>query len=166
MHRIDTPNAAAGGLFTNGNPALGTAATEVDAAILNAFQEELANVIEGEGITLDKAQHDQLRLALISMIARLGPLGMRYVTADTAVTPGIYLVDSSAAGFNLTLPAVPNTPSVHVFIDVRGTWEDNPCTLVRNGHTIEGIDEDCLLCVRGIQFAMWFDTAGNTWRFF
>ena len=164
MHRIDTPSAAAGNLFTNGNPSLNILATEVDADWLNTQQEEIANVVEGEGIALSRVQNDQLRVAILSMIARLGPAGDRYVNADTVMTAGTYLVDSSAGSFNLTLPAAPNTPTRIRLVDLRGTWDDNPVTLLRNGHPIMDLNEDMLLHVCGLEFSIWFDSANNTWR--
>jgi len=56
MQRIDTVD----NLFSDGDPANNIKGTLLPAAILNAFQEELANVIEGFGVTLDPAQNDQL----------------------------------------------------------------------------------------------------------
>lgn len=64
MHRIDGIGATIDNKFTEGNPAAGVIATQVTDDILNAFQEEIAAVIEAAGITLDKANNAQLLAAL------------------------------------------------------------------------------------------------------
>lgn len=69
MHRIDSPGATQDNRFTEGNPVIPTPPTEVSDDWLNAVQEELAHVIEGAGVTLDKAKNDQLALAIAAMIA-------------------------------------------------------------------------------------------------
>lgn len=64
MHRIDGANAGPGNSFVAGNPFNDTPGTQITAAWLQAVQEELARVIEGAGITLDKGRADQLLLAI------------------------------------------------------------------------------------------------------
>jgi hypothetical protein len=70
MHRIDTPNAQKDKFgvgkngFTNGNPQTGELATELNADYFDSVQEEMCNVIEGAGLTLDKAKTNQLQMAL------------------------------------------------------------------------------------------------------
>jgi hypothetical protein len=71
MHRIDSPGATVGNLFTEGNPSLGVPATEVSDDWLNDVQEEIVNVIEDAGITLVKGTQDQL-LDAIKLIIGLG----------------------------------------------------------------------------------------------
>jgi len=71
MHRIDGPGFAPGNLFTEGNPTLSIPATTVTDDIMNAFQEEIANVIEDQGITLVKGTQDQL-LSAIKLLIGLG----------------------------------------------------------------------------------------------
>ena len=68
MHRIDAPGFAPGNLFTEGNPALSILATEVSDDWLNDVQEEIVNVILGQGIALVKGTQDQLNDALLAMI--------------------------------------------------------------------------------------------------
>ncbi|PXW78986.1 hypothetical protein C7451_10148 [Blastomonas natatoria] len=68
MHRIDTSGAVAG-LFQEGNPAIGQQATRLGAAWLNDMQENVAKVIEDAGIDLEKGNYDQLRDAIVAMIA-------------------------------------------------------------------------------------------------
>jgi hypothetical protein len=52
MHRIDSDGATVNNQFTEGSAVLSIPATVVSAAIANAWQEEIATVIEGAGITL------------------------------------------------------------------------------------------------------------------
>lgn len=68
MHRVDGAGATPEGLFTTGNPILGITATVLTSAWLNAVQEELAGVVEGAGITLEKGTQDQLLTAIIALI--------------------------------------------------------------------------------------------------
>lgn len=56
MERIDSDSE----LFTDGNPSTGVVGTRVKADWLNAVQEELANVIENAGLTLDPDDDEQL----------------------------------------------------------------------------------------------------------
>lgn len=59
MHRVDT-SGHVGNQFDNGDPLIPRLPTIVDAAILNAFQEELANAILTAGVALVKGTNDQL----------------------------------------------------------------------------------------------------------
>ncbi|MWP61036.1 tail fiber protein [Gilliamella sp. Pas-s25] len=74
MHRIDTPTAQKDKFgqgkngFTRGNPQTGTLATQLDYLYFDALQEEIANVIESVGITLNKEKHDQLKLAILQYV--------------------------------------------------------------------------------------------------
>jgi hypothetical protein len=59
MHRIDA-DAHVGNQFSDGNPATGQPGTRVDAAWLNAVQEEIAGVVEASGAELSKGINNQL----------------------------------------------------------------------------------------------------------
>jgi hypothetical protein len=75
MHRIDGPGATQDNRFTDGDPTAGIPPTIVTDDWANAVQEELSGVIEGAGLTLDKARHDQLKAAITKMITdRAAPL--------------------------------------------------------------------------------------------
>ena len=70
MHRTDAPGNDAG-LFTEGDP-YGTPATGgaiVSADWLNDVQENLAEVVEGAGLTLEKGNYGQLLEAVKSLAA-------------------------------------------------------------------------------------------------
>ena len=67
MHKIDTPSAD-DGQFVDKNPSLEIDGTVVDASWLNSVQNELCNMIEGAGATLNKQSVVQLRDAVASFI--------------------------------------------------------------------------------------------------
>jgi hypothetical protein len=64
MHKIDGPGATAENQFTGGDVQEGIPATTVTPEIMNALQDEVSNVIEGRGITLDKNDNTQLAQAI------------------------------------------------------------------------------------------------------
>ncbi|WP_213760373.1 hypothetical protein [Enterobacter hormaechei] len=74
MHRIDTPTAQADKFgpgkngFTNGDPATGRRATDLNSDMWDAVQEEICAVVEKSGLALNKDQHDQLYQAIIKII--------------------------------------------------------------------------------------------------
>ncbi|EOZ1378589.1 pyocin knob domain-containing protein [Enterobacter hormaechei] len=74
MHRIDTSTAQADKFgpgkngFTNGDPATGRRATDLNSDMWDAVQEEICNVVEKSGLALNKDQHDQLHQAIVKII--------------------------------------------------------------------------------------------------
>ncbi|HAS1123638.1 TPA: hypothetical protein I3786_002044 [Enterobacter cloacae] len=74
MHRIDTPTAQADKFgpgkngFTNGDPATGRRATDLNSDMWDAVQEEICTVVEKAGLALNKDQHDQLHQAIVKII--------------------------------------------------------------------------------------------------
>lgn len=75
MHRIDTTTAqkdkfgAGKNGFTRGNPQTGVPATDLDDDYFDSIQEELAGLVEGGGLTLDKADRGQVLKALKLLFA-------------------------------------------------------------------------------------------------
>jgi len=106
MDRINTPNAVPDGNgpgkrgFRDGNKALGILATEFDAAFCNGLQEEIAAVIESEGIALDDSDNAQLLAAIEAKIA--AALSDQYITQLAAgdPLPGTDIGPIWHAGFN------------------------------------------------------------------
>ncbi|EDH6439710.1 phage tail protein [Salmonella enterica subsp. enterica serovar Brandenburg] len=74
MHRIDTPTAKKDKFgqgkngFTNGDPATGRRATDLNSDMWDAVQEEVCTVIEAAGIQLSKGEHTQLHAAIGRLI--------------------------------------------------------------------------------------------------
>ena len=63
-----TDTADANGEYTNGNVANGISPTIINAEMLNTFQRELVNVVEGAGIALDPNDDGQVLKALDKII--------------------------------------------------------------------------------------------------
>lgn len=70
MHRIDHATATVDNLFTEGDPVGGIAATVMTDDWANAVQEEICEVVETAGLTLNKADNTQLLDALVAMGVR------------------------------------------------------------------------------------------------
>ncbi|HCM1864795.1 TPA: hypothetical protein N3A31_002725 [Salmonella enterica subsp. houtenae serovar 43:z4,z32:-] len=74
MHRIDTPTAQKDKFgqgkngFTNGDPATGRRATDLNSDMWDAVQEEVCTVIEAASIPLSKGEHTQLHAAIGRLI--------------------------------------------------------------------------------------------------
>lgn len=68
MERNSHATAAPGGLYTEGDPAQGIPATVVTDDAMNAIQEELAQFIEAQGITLQAATYTQLQDAMALVV--------------------------------------------------------------------------------------------------
>lgn len=93
MYRIDSRGATADGRFTEGNPTTGTPATVVNASWMNAVQDELVNVVQGGGLTLDKADNTQLHDAIVAIAKAqtlaLYPVGSLYMNASDDRNPNL-----------------------------------------------------------------------------
>ncbi|SWY00420.1 putative phage tail protein [Klebsiella pneumoniae] len=90
MHRIDTPTAQQDKFgqgkngFTNGDPATGRRATDLNSDMWDAVQEEICTAIEEAGITLDKSKHNQLSQAIKKAITDGGFLVINKNLSDVA----------------------------------------------------------------------------------
>ncbi|GJG92826.1 gp53-like domain-containing protein [Cupriavidus pauculus] len=122
MYQIDNATAATtqpastpagtAGFFTDGNPATNVPATIVPAEWLNAVMMELANVVTGAGLTLNKSAFNQL----LAAIKRLGQ-------------STVILADTGAAN---AYTATNSTPLV------AGTWVDGVVQAVKIAHANTG----------------------------
>ncbi|ELY4259770.1 tail fiber protein [Cronobacter sakazakii] len=89
MHRIDTPTAQPDKFgpgkngFTGGNPQTGQLPTALDQDFFDALQEEIARVVEGAGLELDKQNHGQMLVALGMMFASKDSVDGKQPLSDT-----------------------------------------------------------------------------------
>lgn len=96
MHRIDSGTAAPGGLFTAGDPNVGTPATVVTPEWLNAVQAELEAVAVVNGDALSKPSNDQVLKAIRGLIAAALPAGAVAHFARVTAPAGWLVCDGSA----------------------------------------------------------------------
>jgi len=88
MHLIDAAGHV-GNQFVHEDPATNRPPTEIDAAWLNAVQNELASAINGFGLELDKGTHAQLFTAISRAIDEATKAAAAMVTTYTVV-PAVY----------------------------------------------------------------------------
>jgi len=117
MFRIDDPTAdvtdPAKPIYTEGNPGTGTPATIVRADALNHLQEELANVVELNGGTLDDEDFTQVYDAIVAMIAATGAANKVAKAGDT-MTGALNMSGApinQAQGADIASSATPNIAS-------------------------------------------------------
>lgn len=159
MHRIDSSGTAAAlptpgavgsqvGYFTEGNPSLGVEPTVVSADWLNAVQEELANVVESTGATLDKTDRTQLKAAIIALASGLGTglLSKTFANTPFTVTTAAKIVkwDTSGGSCVQNLPAAATCVG-QIFTFVKMTNDANTVTITPNGS--EKINGDSTLAL-------------------
>lgn len=102
MHRVDAPGHL-GNRFFDGNPQAGQEATALTADWHNAVQEELANLIEYAGIALDKNDNEQLRDAIVALIAGVVGTGGGSVPTTRNVTGAGLVTGGGPLAADLTL---------------------------------------------------------------
>lgn len=114
MHLIDngtqvtslpSPRTAVGtpGFAFNGDPGTGTP-TIADPDIFNTLLAELAGVVQGVGIALDRTNNAQL----LSAITRLVGASVTAISANTTLTAdqaGLVIISAASANVTVTLPA-------------------------------------------------------------
>lgn len=99
MHRTEGTNNAAN-LFTDGPPG-----TTVEESILNAFQEEIANVIEDAGISLQTASTDTRDQLLAAIDAKIAAIGSAGVAKNAIINGGIPVSQRETTFTAATTPA-------------------------------------------------------------
>lgn len=102
MQRVSGANYLANGAgagkntYQDYNPATGQAGTTPNAAALTALQEEIASLIEWQGLALNPADNTQLRQAIIAYVASLTSTFETTAAATTALASAIAGVDTPA----------------------------------------------------------------------
>jgi hypothetical protein len=83
-------------------------------------------------------------------------------TSYTAVAGDRISANTTAAAFTITLPASPAAFTEIVFADHYNQWATRNLTIARNGQNIEGLAEDLVCNVAGLQITLRYE--GTTWR--
>ena len=83
-------------------------------------------------------------------------------TSDYTMSNGErVLANTTSAAFTITLPANP-TAGYYLVISDGGNWAEHNLTLARNGSSIESINDDVILTIKGITVELIYD--GATWQ--
>jgi hypothetical protein len=83
-------------------------------------------------------------------------------TANYTIAAGEGVIaDTSSGDWTLTLPTTPAEGDYVVIAD-GAAWGTNNLTVARNGSTIEGVAQDLVLDISGVQVTLIFD--GTTWQ--
>lgn len=89
------------------------------------------------------------------------------VSANTPVDSNkAYWCDTSAGAINLTLPASASMGDIVRIYDVRGSFDTNNLTIIRNGNPIMGLDENLVVSTEGAAFEIVFYDGSYGWRIF
>ena len=86
------------GLYTEGNPSTGIPSTVISASAANSWQEEICNVVEAAGITLNKLNNAQLLQAINAIVQQGGQTPVETTVANNQTTA----VDVSGMSFSGT----------------------------------------------------------------
>lgn len=99
MHKIDTEGATPSNTFTVGSRATGVPATTIGEDWPNAVQGELVAVVEGAGLTLNKADNTQLLQAIRALVVAGGfDTGDVKLTLKTTAPAGWVLANDGTIG--------------------------------------------------------------------
>ncbi len=83
-----TDTADANGEYTNGNVAQGIPPTIINAEMLNTFQREMVNVVEGAGLVLNPANNSQLIESIKSLLDMAIPPGIPFPWPRASIPTG------------------------------------------------------------------------------
>jgi len=84
-------------------------------------------------------------------------------TTFTAVVNTGYFVNTSTAGFTVTLPASPTIGQEVAFIDYNATFDTNNLTVARNGKNIQGLAEDLTVSIERAAFSLIYTDTTQGW---
>ncbi len=156
MHRIDSDGATEDNLFTEGNAGMAVPATIVSAAIMNALQEEVCEVIESAGITLLSSGTDtrnQLYSGILRLIERGGrpaPISMTPANNQSAaadVTGFPVFLTTAIRGIEFLFQAIRHTSSEDILQSGRVylNWNANTSAWAVSKMAVgDGDDDDAI----------------------
>jgi hypothetical protein len=73
------------------------------------------------------------------------------------------LVDTSASAISITLPASPSYGQVIEVLDVNDSFDEYPCSILRNGKTIAGVAANMSFYKKGVHCILIY-VGGNNWK--
>jgi hypothetical protein len=151
MKRIDTTTKATDLFgagkhgFRDGDPLTGTPATQLNAAIFNHLQEEVARVIEGAGAALDSNNYAQMLAAIQTLIA--GAVGTPY---DVGFQAGF---KDDGTGLDLAVqeygwfvsPRPLTIKGEQLYLGTAGTGAKPTFDVLKNGVSVYGTKPECAI---------------------
>jgi hypothetical protein len=84
-------------------------------------------------------------------------------TTFTASVNTGYFVNTSTAGFTMTLPSSPTIGQEVAVIDYNGTFDTNNLTIARNGKNIQGLAEDLTVSIERAAFSLVYTDTTQGW---
>jgi hypothetical protein len=128
-----------------------------------AFQDVLTPDTGGTGITAVGVAGNVLTSDGTNWTSAPGGGGAwtKITTTTSAASKKQYITDTTAGAFTVTLPATPAAGDYVYFMDA-GDWATNNLTVARNGSTIEALDSNLVLDVKGLMVQLIYD--GSTWQ--
>jgi hypothetical protein len=132
---------------------------------------QIITIKQGSGATVDVANGSKVMVvtdgagAGAAVIDASTAGGVSYVTKTanytTANLEGV-LADTSGGAFTVTLPASPSAGDQVVIADAGASFGSNNLTVGRNSSTINGVAENLILDITGVNVQFVYD--GSTWR--
>lgn len=149
MHRIDGTGHVAG-MFTEGDPLVPTAPTQITDDWLNAVQEEIVNVCTAGGVPLSKEDNDQLLRALEMRFLNVSML-REMVLSDVADMTAFYVATRYQMGAAISkygdISHYGPQNGAHTYMYSVNVNLPSPATVVFN---VIGVDDSCLMYVDGV----------------
>jgi hypothetical protein len=132
---------------------------------------QIITIKQGSGATVNVANGSKVMVvtdgagAGAAVIDASTAGGVSYVTKTanytTANLEGV-LADTSGGAFTVTLPASPSAGDQVVIADAGASFGSNNLTVGRNSSTINGVAENLILDITGVNVQFVYD--GSTWR--
>ena len=86
------------------------------------------------------------------------------VTGNTVMVAGRgYFVDTSSSAISMTLPSSASAGDTIAIKDYAGTFASNKLTIVRNGHKIQGAEENLTISTERAAFTLVYYNAAQGW---
>lgn len=104
-------------------------------------------------------------------IAAAGVISLNYsfggiqASTFTPIKGFVYAINTTSAGFSVTLPSAPSEGDLIGFVDIKGTFGINNFTIGRNGKTIMDLSEDLIVNTRYAAVYLVYSAVAGGWYF-